>query len=43
MTLFYHSQLEAICDEAGKLLEQAGLSADYVQLLGLLQSALSAA
>ena len=43
LTLFDHTQLEAICDEAGKLLEQAGLSADYVQRIGLLQSALSAA
>ena len=39
LTLFDHAQLEAICDEAGKLLEEAGLLADYEQRLSLLQNA----
>lgn len=43
LSLFDHAQLEAICDEAGKLLEDAGLSADYEQRLNLLHNALSAA
>lgn len=41
LTLFDYTQLQAICDDAGDLLEETGLSANYEQRVSLLQSGLS--
>ncbi len=41
LTLFDQAQLQAICDDAGNLLEETGLSANYKQRVSLLQSRLS--
>ena len=40
LTLFDHTQLQTICDDAGNLLEETGLSANYEQRMSLLQSGL---
>lgn len=40
MTLFDRVQLEVICDDAGSLLEEKGLSAQFEQRMSLLQSGL---